>query len=91
MNVDNTLPWRPSCDRAVQARESRVLWTVQKQRWQIDCILQGCEGQGWGVNVLLNGDWFFSCRFASRAEAANAAGDKHAELLTSGWRPSICS
>jgi len=85
MDTDNILPWRASIKKRPPVLEPKVLWTVQKQRWQIDCMLQGRDPEGWCLKVLLNGQWFFSCRFTSWADAIQAADDKQAELLTGGW------
>ena len=91
MSANNILPWRPNLTAPPSTLDPRVLWAVRKQHCQIDCILYGRDGDGWNLRVLVNGQWFFSCRFTSWAEAARAAGDKHAELLIGGWLPSAFS
>jgi hypothetical protein len=63
----------------------KLLWTLHKQQWRIECILESREADGWNVRVLLNGRWFFCCRFGSWNEAIQAANDKHAELEATGW------
>ena len=65
--------------------DSRPLWTVYKQQTRIECFLQGRPADGWSIRVLLNGQWFFCCRFISWDEAIQAAGGKYAELLAGGW------
>ena len=62
-------------------------WSVYKQQWRIDCMLQGRSADGWNVRVLLNGEWFFYCRFTSWNEAIRAISSKHAELVAAGWSP----
>ena len=79
------LPWRPKAATPAAIRDPKLLWTMQKQQWRIDCLLNGSAVDGWTVQVLLNGDWFFCCRFASWNEAVQAGTDKHAELAAGGW------
>jgi hypothetical protein len=88
MRTNNILPWRPKGHLPVAVLYPKLLWTVQKQQWQIDCILQGCDTEGWSVRVLLNGDWFFCCQFPSMKDAMEAADDKYTELLNGGWAAS---
>jgi plasmid maintenance system killer protein len=85
MKPNNVLPWRPKIREAVAVSDSKVLWSVQKEQWKIECTLEGTESQGWSIRVLLNGQWFFCCQFASMADAVHAANDKYAELLNAGW------
>lgn len=86
MSAHNVLPWRPKSTEAV-ASEPELLWTMQKQRWQIDCTLQNHGRGGWSVRVLLNGLAFHSRRFRTWADAIEGAEDKYAELVHTGWTP----
>jgi hypothetical protein len=81
------LQWRPKTVEPLAVRDPRLQWTMHKQQWRIDCTLDGCAADGWSVRVLLNGGWFFCCRFTSRGEAIQAVTDKYAELLAGGWAP----
>ena len=91
MDANNILPWRPSLATPPSTAAPKVLWTVQKQHWQIDCVMDGRDAEGWNVRVHMNGQWFFNCRFTTWAEAARVAREKHAELLLGGWLPSMFS
>ena len=83
----NILQWRPKNTTAAPGVPApRLLWTVHKQRWRIECILEGGVADGWNVRVLLNGQWFFCCRFTSWPEAIQAATDKYTELAAAGWQ-----
>jgi hypothetical protein len=84
MSRDNILQWRPRSARHA-ALEPTLLWAVHKQLWKIECLLQASDHEAWDVRVLLNGEWFFSCRFPSLDDARRAADEKHAELLGAGW------
>jgi hypothetical protein len=85
MKANNILEWRPKSSATAASLEPTLLWTVRKQQWKIDCILQGRDLDGWSVRVLLNGQWFFCCRFTSLGDAVQSADDKYAELLNGGW------
>jgi hypothetical protein len=86
MSAD-VLRWRPKTTTPPNMSGPKLLWTVHKQQWRIECILENQEADGWNVRVLLNGRWFFCCRFGSWNEAIQAANDKHAELEAGGWSP----
>jgi hypothetical protein len=90
MSADNTLRFQPSLIAPSAVLDPRILWTLQKQQWQIDCVLQGSDAEGWSIRVLLNGQWFFNCCFNSWNEAIEAADEKHTELVTGGWGPIGC-
>lgn len=82
------LGWRPKRPRGgTPTLDARPLWTVHKQQTQIECFLQGRSADGWNIRVLLNGQWFFCCRFTSWDEAIQTAGSKYAELRAGGWLP----
>ena len=80
--------WRPtSAPPPTGSSASRQFWSLHKQQWRIDCVLQGRSAEGWDVRVLLNDQWFFNCRVASWNEAIQTVGGKYAELIAAGWLP----
>jgi len=87
MTGDNILPWRPKTQVQAVFSEPELLWTMHKQQWQIDCTLQNCGRIGWSIQVLLNGQPFFSHRFRMWEDAVGGAEDKYAELVRGGWTP----
>ena len=87
----NILRWRPHTTVPPAALAPKRLWILHKQSWRIECVLQGREPDGWSIRVLLNGDWFFCCRFTSWSEAIQTASDKYTELVTGGWAPTALS
>jgi hypothetical protein len=86
MPADNVLNWRPKVG-AIAVADPELLWTMHKTKWQIDCALQNCGRNGWSVQLLLDGQTFFRCRFRSWEDAVESAEDKYAELVKSGWTP----
>jgi hypothetical protein len=86
MASDNILRWRPK-GPPQPVGEPELLWTMVKQRWQIDCTLQNFGRHGWSLHVLLNGSSFFRSRFRSWEDAIEGAEDKYAELVRGGWAP----
>jgi hypothetical protein len=87
MNADNVLHWRPKTDATPVLADPELLWTMLKDRWQIDCALQNCGRHGWSVQVLLDGQLFFQRRFRQWEDAVENAEDKYAELARGGWTP----
>ena len=85
MTSHNVLTWRPKTEPV--ASEPRLLWTMHKQQWQIDCALQNCGRSGWSIQALLDGQPFFRCWFRSWTDAVECAEDKYAELVRGGWTP----
>jgi hypothetical protein len=82
---NNILPFRPKQTAKSPLRVNAPLWSMRKDAAQIDCTIHDCGSYGWKAVFLINGDWFFSCRFDSWAAAIIAADKKHAELEQSGW------
>jgi hypothetical protein len=64
---------------------------MRKLGSRIDCAIHDCGAFGWKAVFLINGDWFFSCRFDTWTAAIVAADKKHAELEHSGWLPEIAA
>ena len=85
MSASKILRWRPKNPVPLTAPNSKPLWTMHKQPWQVDCVLQGHNPDGWSIQIFLNGQWFFNCRFLTWADAMQAADDKQAELVSGGW------
>jgi hypothetical protein len=82
---NNILQWRPRTVARTPPRVNAPLWSMRKQASQIDCTIHDCGVYGWKAVFLINGDWFFSCRFDTWTAAIVAADKKHAELEQSGW------
>jgi hypothetical protein len=61
------------------------LWSMRKEASRIECAIHDCGSHGWKAVFLINGDWFFSCRFDTWTAAIVAADRRHAELEQSGW------
>lgn len=85
MASQNVLTWRPKTKPAIS--EPRLLWTMRKQKRQIDCALQNCGRSGWSVQVFLDGQSFVRSWFLSWVDAVECAEDKYAELVRGGWSP----
>jgi hypothetical protein len=82
---NNVLPFRPKQAPKAPPRVNAPLWSMRKDAARIDCTIHDCGAYGWKAVFLINGDWFFSCRFDSWTAAIIAADKKHAELEHSGW------
>ena len=85
------LGWRPKTPKAPAILDPTLLWTMHKQQWRIDCLVHGGSDEGWSVRVLLNGRWFFCCRFTTWNEAIQAVAEKRTELEASGWTPAAAA
>jgi hypothetical protein len=88
VNESRVIAWRPK--PAVPppvVRQSEYLWTMVKQRWQIDCVIEEGGRLGWTVRVLINRRLFFRCLFPTWPAAIDAAEIKYAELFSAGWAP----
>jgi hypothetical protein len=82
---NNVLMFRPREAPKPSPRVDAPLWSMRKQASRIDCTIHDCGSYGWKAVFLINGDWFFSCRFDSWTAAIVAADKKHAELEQAGW------
>jgi hypothetical protein len=81
------IAWQPTPAVPPVARQSEYLWTMVKQRWQIDCVIEEAGRLGWTVRVLINRRFFFRCEFPTWVAAVDAAEIKYAELVRAGWTP----
>ena len=88
MGTPNVLTWRrkPAAPEPVVGDPS-LLWTMRRDRWLIDCVLQDCGRRGWTLQVQLNGLTFFRSSFRSWEDAIESAEDRYAALVHSGWTP----
>jgi hypothetical protein len=86
---NNILLFRPKQAAKTPLRVNAPLWSMRKDAARIDCTIHDCGSYGWKAVFLINGDWFFSCRFESWAAAIIAADKKHAELEQSGWNAEV--
>ncbi len=60
-------------------------WTLTKGDNRMDCELRTSVA-GVEVQLIRDGEWFYGCRFAERADAV-AHGEKHRRhLLGRGWQ-----
>ena len=88
VSESRVIAWRPKSGVAPPvARQSEYLWTMVKQRWQIDCVIEEAGRLGWTVRVLINRRLFFQCEFPTWVAAVDAAEIKYAELFRAGWTP----
>jgi hypothetical protein len=88
VNESRLLAWRPKAAVPPPAvRPSEYLWTMAKQQWRIDCVVDECGRLGWAVRVLINRRLFFRCEFPTWVAAVDAAEIKYAELFRAGWTP----
>jgi len=86
MRAQNVLSWRPKTVAADQvAGDPALLWTMRRDRWQIECILQDHGRRGWTLQVMLNGLTFFRSWFRSWEDAIESAEDRYASLVHGGW------
>lgn len=87
MALNNVLPWRSKSEAESPVSEPELLWTMLKNRWQIDCALQDRGRTGWSVQLLLDGQPFFRRQFRTWEDAVERAEDRYAELVRGGWTP----
>jgi len=76
---------------AARVNQPEYVWTMVKQEWQIDCVVEDEGPARCAVRVLLNGQWFFRTHFTSRAQAVKSAEAKYDELWNDGWKPVVIS
>ncbi|HEY1909871.1 MAG TPA: hypothetical protein VGG73_03030 [Vicinamibacterales bacterium] len=61
-------------------------WTLTKSDSRIDCELRTSIA-GVEVQLIKDGEWFYGCRFAERADAVAHAEKHRRHMLGRGWRP----
>lgn len=92
MNEGRVIPWRPKVAAPPPpTRPPRYAWSVVKQTWQIDCVVEEGERLDWALRVFINNRWFFRCEFPTWVLAVDAAELKYAQLSSAGWTPAHMS
>jgi len=87
MPARKVLPWRPRSEQPAPIGDPALLWTMRRDRWQIECVLQDRGRQGWTLHGLLNGLTFFHSPFKSWEDAIENAENRYAALVDGGWTP----
>jgi hypothetical protein len=60
-------------------------WTVTKSESRMDCELRTSIA-GVEVQLIKDGEWFYGCRFAQRADAVAHAEKHRRHMLGRGWQ-----
>ena len=82
------IQWRPRIAVPPPANHApEYVWTMVKQDWRIDCVVEEGGRLGWNLRVFVNHRWFFRCAFPTYVAAVDAAEIKYAELVRAGWTP----
>src|SRR5687768_9635569 len=80
VNESRVIPWRPKvAPPTPPARPPQYAWSVVKQTWQIDCVVEEGERLDWALRVFINNRWFFRCEFPTWVSAVDAAEVKYAQ------------
>ena len=88
VNESRVIAWAPKTIATPPVvRPSEYLWTMVKQQWQIDCVVEEGGRLGWAIRVLINRRLFFRCEFPTWVAAVDAAEIKYTELFRAGWTP----
>jgi hypothetical protein len=68
-----------------QATPGEPFWALTKGDSRMDCELR-TSAAGVEVQLIRDGEWFYGCRFADRADAVAHAEKHRRHLLGRGWQ-----
>ncbi len=68
-----------------RATSGEPFWTLTRDDSRMDCELRASVA-GVEVQLIRDGEWFYGCRFADRADAVAHGEKQRRHLLGRGWQ-----